>query len=221
MAPQKRVGVVLSGCGFLDGAEIHEAVCTLLSLDRHGAKLVAAAPDVPQLHVVDHVKGAPAEGETRGVLAEAARIVRGKIAPLSTVSARDLDALIFPGGFGAAKNLCTFAVEGRGMRVQPDVERLVREMRGAAKPMGFICIAPVIAGRLLGADGVHLTIGNDPDTAAALESWGAKHVECRVDEIAVDQRLEIVSTPAYMLGPWIAQVSTGIEKLVSAVLEMA
>ena len=148
MASQKRVGVVLSGCGFLDGAEIHEAVCTLLSLDRHGAKLVAAAPDVPQLHVVDHLKGAPSEGETRGVLAEAARIVRGQIAPLSTISARDLDALIFPGGYGAAKNLCTFAVEGRAMRVQPDVERIVREMRGAGKPMGFICIAPVIAGRL-------------------------------------------------------------------------
>ena len=221
MGSQKRVGVVLSGCGFLDGAEIHEAVCTLLSLDRHGAKLVAAAPDVPQMHVVDHVKGAPAEGETRGVLAEAARIVRGQIAPLSTVSARDLDALIFPGGYGAAKNLCTFAVDGRAMRVQPDVERIVREMRGAEKPMGFICISPVIAGRLFGADGVRLTIGDDPDTAAALESWGAKHVQCRVDEIAVDERLEIVSTPAYMLGPWIAPVATGIEKLVSAVLEMA
>lgn len=221
MTSQKRVGVVLSGCGFLDGAEIHEAVCTLLSLDRHGATLVAAAPDVQQMHVVDHVKGAPAEGETRGVLAEAARIVRGKISPLSAVSARDLDALIFPGGYGAAKNLCTFAVDGRAMRVQPDVERLVREMRGAGKPMGFICIAPVIAGRLFGGDGVRLTIGNDPDTAGALESWGARHVECKVDEIAVDQRLEIVSTPAYMLGPWIAPVSIGIEKLVSAVLEMA
>ncbi len=221
MGSQKRVGVVLSGCGFLDGAEIHEAVCTLLSLDRHGAKLVAAAPDVPQMHVVDHLKGAPAEGESRAVLAEAARIVRGQISPLSAVSSGDLDALIFPGGYGAAKNLCTFAVEGRAMRVQPDVERLVREMRGAGKPMGFICIAPVIAGRLFGADGVRLTIGNDPETAAALESWGARHVECRVDEIAVDQRLEIVSTPAYMLGPWIAPVATGIEKLVSAVLEMA
>jgi enhancing lycopene biosynthesis protein 2 len=221
MGSQKRVGVVLSGCGFLDGAEIQEAVCTLLSLDRHGAKLVAVAPDVPQMHVVDHLKGAPADGESRRVLVEAARIVRGQIAPLSTISAGDIDALVFPGGFGAAKNLCTFAVEGRAMRVVPDVERIVREMRGAGKPMGFICIAPVIAARLLGADGVRLTIGNDPETAAAVESWGARHVECRVDEIAVDQRLEIVSTPAYMLGPWIAPVAAGIEKLVSAVLEMA
>ena len=221
MANAKRVGVILAGSGYLDGAEIQEATLTLLFLDRKGAKVTVMAPDVPQMHVVDHLKGAPSEGETRGVLAEAARIVRGQIAPLSTISARDLDALIFPGGYGAAKNLCTFAVEGRAMRVQPDVERLVREMRGAGKPMGFICIAPVIAGRLFGADAVRLTIGNDRETAAALESWGARHVECRVDEIAVDQRLEIVSTPAYMLGPWIAPVSTGIEKLVSAVLEMA
>jgi enhancing lycopene biosynthesis protein 2 len=221
MASQKRVGVVLSGCGFLDGAEIHEAVCTLLSLDRRGAKLIATAPDVEQLHVVDHVKGAPAEGERRRVLVEAARIVRGQIAPLSAVSGRDLDALVFPGGFGAAKNLCTFAVEGRAMRVLPEVERIVREVRGAGRPMGFICIAPVIAARILGPEGVKLTIGNDRETAAAIESWGARHVDCKVEDAVVDERLKVASTPAYMLGPWIAPVATGIDKLVSAVLEMA
>jgi enhancing lycopene biosynthesis protein 2 len=221
MATQKRVGVVLSGCGFLDGAEIHEATCTLLSLDRRGAKLVAMAPDVEQMHVVDHLKGAPAAGEKRRVLEEAARIVRGQITELSTVSAKDLDALLFPGGFGVAKNLCTFAVDGRNMRVLPEVERLAREMRSAGKPQGYICIAPVIAAKLFGADGVKVTIGNDRDTAAAIESWGARHVDCKVEEIAVDERLEIVTTPAYMLGPWIAPVAAGIDKLVSAVLEMA
>lgn len=221
MAPQKRVGVVLSGSGFLDGAEIQEATCTLLSLDRRGAKLVALAPDVEQMHVVDHVKGAPAAGEKRRVLEEAARIVRGQITELATVSAKDLDALIFPGGYGVAKNLCTFAVDGRNMRVLPDVERLAREMRAASKPQGYICIAPVIAAKLFGADKVKVTIGSDRDTAAAIESWGARHVDCKVEEIAVDERLEIVTTPAYMLGPWIAPVATGIDKLVSAVLEMA
>lgn len=221
MAKQKRVGVVLSGCGFLDGAEIHEATCTLLSLDRREAKLVALAPDVEQMHVVDHLKGAPAEGEQRRVLAEAARIVRGQIAELSSVRAEDLDALVFPGGYGAAKNLCTFAVEGRNMRVLPAVERLARDMRAAGKPQGYICIAPVIAARLFGSEKVTVTIGNDRETAAAMESWGARHVDCRVEEIAVDQRLKIASTPAYMLGPWIAPVAAGIDKLVSAVLEMA
>jgi enhancing lycopene biosynthesis protein 2 len=221
MANPKRVGVVLAGCGFLDGAEIHEATCTLLSLDRRGAELVAAAPDVEQMHVVDHLRQAPAEGERRSVLAESARIVRGKIRDLAELSANDVDALIFPGGYGAAKNLCSFAVDGRGMRVLPQVERIVREMRGAAKPMGFICISPVIAARLLGDEGVRVTVGNDAETAAAIASWGARHVECSVDEIVVDDRLKIVSTPAYMLGPWIASVAAGIDKLVSAVLEMA
>jgi enhancing lycopene biosynthesis protein 2 len=220
MASPKRVGVVLAGCGFLDGAEIHEATCTLLSLDRRGATLVAAAPDVPQLHVVDHVKGEPEVG-ARSALVESARIVRGKIQDLAKVQAEDLDALVFPGGYGAAKNLCTFAVDGRAMRVQPEVERIVRELRAAGKPMGFICIAPVIAAKVLGAEHPRLTIGNDGDTAAAIESLGARHVECRVDEICVDERLKLVSTPAYMLGPWIAPVATGIDKLVSAVLEMA
>jgi enhancing lycopene biosynthesis protein 2 len=220
MATQKRVGVVLSGCGFLDGAEIHEATCTLLSLDRRGANLVAVAPDVPQHHVVDHLSKTPVEGARRGVLAESARLVRGQITSLAQVSTKDLDALVFPGGYGVAKNLCSFAVDGRQMRVLPEVERIVREMRAASKPMGFICIAPVIAARVLG-DGVRLTIGNDRETAEALESWGARHVECTVEEIVVDERHRIVSTPAYMLGPWIAPVAAGIDKLVSAVLELA
>jgi enhancing lycopene biosynthesis protein 2 len=173
------------------------------------------------MHVVDHVKGAPAQGQQRRVLEEAARIVRGQILELSQVSARDLDALIFPGGFGVAKNLCSFAVDGRNMRVLPAVERLAREVRSAGKPSGYVCIAPVIAARLFGSEGVKVTIGNDRETAAAIESWGARHVDCKVEEIAVDEKLKLVSTPAYMLGPWIAPVATGIDKLVSAVLEMA
>ncbi len=217
---EKRVGVILAGCGYLDGAEIHEATCTLLSLDRRKAKLVAMAPDVPQMHVVDHLKGEPT-GEARSVLTESARIVRGRIQPLAKVGAQDLDALVFPGGYGVAKNLCTFAVDGRKMKVLPEVERIVRDMRSAGKPLGFICIAPVIAARVLGGEGVKLTIGNDAETAAAIESWGARHLECKVDEIVVDERLEVVSTPAYMLGPWIAPVAAGIDKLISAVLEMA
>lgn len=221
MAAQKRVGVVLAGCGYLDGAEIHEAVCTLLALDRRKAALVAMAPDVEQLHVVDHVKSAPVDGARRNVLAEASRIVRGQIKEIGAVSAGDLDALIFPGGFGAAKNLCSFAVEGKAMKVLPRVEKLVREVRAAGKPMGFICIAPVIAAKIFGADGVTVTIGNDKDTAEAITSWGATHVDRKVDDIAVDEKLKIVSTPAYMLGPWIADVNAGIDKLVQAVLDRA
>ncbi len=221
MATQRRVGVLLSGCGFLDGAEIHEAACTLLSLDRRKARLVAMAPRVPQLHVVDHLAKAPAQGQSRDVLAESARLVRGNITDLAEVKAADLDALILPGGFGVAKNLCSFAVEGAKMQVLPDVADLVLAMRAAGKPMGFVCIAPVVAARVLGAEGVRVTIGDDAATAAAVESWGARHVVCKVDEIAVDERLKVVSTPAYMLGPWIADVAEGIDKLVARVLELA
>jgi enhancing lycopene biosynthesis protein 2 len=221
MAKEKRVGVVLSGCGFLDGAEIQEAACTLLSLDRRGAKILAFAPDAPQMHVVDHQKGAPAVGAERNVLAESARIVRGQIADLSTARAADLDALVFPGGYGAAKNLSSYGVDGARMQVHPQVERLVREVHAARKPIGFICIAPVIGAKVLGGEGVKLTIGNDAATAKDLETLGAKHVACKVDEICVDERLKVASTPAYMLGPTIYPVSQGIDKLVSAVLEMA
>ena len=217
---EKRVGVVLAGCGFLDGSEIQEAVATLLALDRRRASVVAMAPGVPQMHVIDHVRKEPEAGERR-VLAESARLVRGDIRELTAVGGRDLDALLVPGGFGVAKNLCSYATEGRSMRVNPDVERLVLEMRSARKPMGFICIAPVIAARIFGREGVRVTLGDDPAVAADVESFGAKHVACKVEDVCVDERLRIASTPAYMLGPSVAPVSAGIDKLVSAVLEMA
>ncbi len=221
MANGKRVGLLLSGAGFLDGSEIHEATCTLLSLDQRGATVVATAPDQAQHHVVNHLASQAVDGASRNVLQEAARIVRGRIRPLAGLSAEALDALILPGGFGAAKNLCSYAFDGAGMKVDPQVERLVRAMRSAGKPLGFICISPVIAGRLFGSDRVKLTIGNDPATAGHLRGWGAEHVDCAVDQIVVDQRLKVVTTPAYMYETWIAPVAAGIDKLVGAVLEMA
>lgn len=217
---KKTVGVVLSGCGFLDGAEIHEATLTLLSLDRRGAQVVCLAPDVDQMHVVNHAKGKPAEGQRRNVLEESARIARGPVKPLSAAKASDFDALIFPGGYGAAKNLCTWATDGAKMTVLPDVARLVTDMRAAGKPLGFMCIAPVIAAKVLG-HGVRLTIGDDAATAAGLTAFGATHVAHKVEEIEVDQKLKVVSTPAYMLGPTIGPVAQGIDRLVGAVLELA
>jgi enhancing lycopene biosynthesis protein 2 len=221
MAREKRVGVILAGSGYLDGSEIQEATLTLLFLDKRGAKVTAMAPNVRQMHVVDHLQGEPAGSETRNVLHEAARITRGAIVDVKTVKAEDLDALIIPGGYGAAKNLCTFATEGVKLEVNPDVERLVRDMAAAGKPLGFVCIAPVIAAKVLGAKKVKLTIGNDPATAAALNALGAIHVDAPVDQIVVDEKNRVVSTPAYMLGPTIAPVAAGIERLVGAVLEMA
>lgn len=216
----KKVGVVLSGCGVYDGAEIHESVITLLTLDRAGAKIICMAPDVPQMHVINHVKSEPAAGENRNVLIESARIARGEIKNMKDVKAVDLDALIFPGGFGAAKNLCTFAVDGVNCKVNPEVERLVKEMHGAKKPVGFICIAPAMAAKILGSHQPKLTIGSDAGTARAIEKMGGKHVVCKVDEAAVDEVNKIVSTPAYMLGPSIAHVAKGIEKCVEQVLKM-
>jgi enhancing lycopene biosynthesis protein 2 len=221
MGTRKTVGVLLAGCGHLDGAEIHEATLTLLMLDRAGAETRVFALDKPQMHVVDHRTGEAAEGESRNQLVEAARIARGRVAPLSTARADELDALVLPGGFGVAKNLCSFAVQGRAMSVDPEVERLLRELHRARKPMGFICIAPVIAAKVLGVHRPQLTIGADPDTAAVLASFGARHVVCQVDQAVVDHENRLVSTPAYMLAESIAPVAAGIERLVAEVLKLA
>jgi enhancing lycopene biosynthesis protein 2 len=218
-----RVAVCLSGCGFLDGAEIHESVFTLLALDRAGAEIVCCAPDKKQAGVVDHHKQKPVAHEVRNVLTESARIARGEIKPLSDVRAADIDALIFPGGFGAAKNLCTFAENGPDCTVDPDVESLVSGMLTAGKPIGAICIAPAMLARILGKKKVAatVTIGTDPGTAAAINRMGAKHCECPTTEAVVDAEHKIVTTPAYMSGKGPADVCAGIEKLVAEVLKLA
>jgi enhancing lycopene biosynthesis protein 2 len=215
-----RVGVVLSGCGVFDGAEIHESALTLFFLDRAGAQIICMAPDVDQMDVINHMKG-EAAGEKRNVLVESSRIARGDIKDIKDVKAADLDALVFPGGFGAAKNLCSFAVKGADCTVNADVRRLVKEMHSSKKPIGFICIAPVIAAKVLGSFKPQLTIGNDKDTAEAIEKMGGKHVVSTVDNIVVDQTNKIVTTPAYMLGPTISKVALGIEKLIKEILKMA
>jgi len=217
-----KVGVVLSGCGVYDGSEIHEAVITLLTLDRAGVEAVCMAPDVDQMHVINHLKGEPVEGESRNVLVESARIARGNIRDIATVKAADIDALIFPGGFGAAKNLCDFAVKGADCEVNPEVARLIREIVAAKKPLGAICIAPAMVARVLGSDQLdtELTIGNDADTAAAVNKMGITHVDCPCSSFVIDRENKIVSTPAYMLAGGIAEAAEGIEKTVGALLEM-
>lgn len=212
-----RIAVVLSGCGVNDGAEIHEAVITLLALDRAGVEIVCAAPDIPQAHVINHVTGEPT-GETRNVLVESARIARGKIKNLAQLGAGDIDAAIFVGGFGAAKNLTGWAFHGDAGDVTPEVARFIRDLRGAGKPMGFMCIAPVIAAKVI--PGATLTIGNDRETATSIEKMGGKHQACAVSDIAIDRERKLVSTPAYMLATGPAQAATGIERLCKAVIEM-
>lgn len=214
-----KVAVVLAGCGVYDGSEIHEAVLTLLSLDRRGVEYQCFAPNIPQLHVVDHLTGEVAPGETRNVLVEAARIARGKVLDLASARAADFDALLVPGGFGAAKNLCDFAVAGSAMQVQPEFLRLAREMREAGKPIGLICIAPTMAAKIFG-DGVECTIGNDADTAAAIEAMGGRHVACDVKHAVVDKRNKLATTPAYMLAQRIGEAAQGIDECVEAVVGM-
>ncbi|MBL7046174.1 MAG: isoprenoid biosynthesis glyoxalase ElbB [Candidatus Marinimicrobia bacterium] len=217
-----KVGVVLSGCGVYDGAEIHESVITLLALDRAGVEILCMAPDVDQMHVINHLTGEVSEGETRNVLVESARIARGDVVDMSTVTSDDIDAIIFPGGFGAAKNLCDFAVKGTDCTVHPEVLRLTKEMVAAKKPVGVVCIAPALMAKVMEDSdiSVDLTIGTDEETAGAIETMGASHVACPVSEFVVDRENKIVSTPAYMLGERISEVAKGIEKLVKEILNL-
>ena len=215
-----KVAVLLSGCGFLDGAEVHEAVLTLLALDQRQATILCCAPNIDAAEI-DHLTRKPT-GAKRNVLREAARIARGEIRDVARVKAAEIDALILPGGYGAAKNLSNFADKGADCTVNPDVERLVGDCLSQRKPVGAICIAPATLARIAGKRGIKakLTIGNDPGTAQAIVALGCSHENQPVTGIAVDADHKIVSTPAYMLGPGPAAVYEGIRKLVDKVLAL-
>jgi enhancing lycopene biosynthesis protein 2 len=215
----QKIAIILSGCGVQDGSEIHEAVMTLLAVVKAGATPLFFAPDVPQRRVVNHLTKEPVN-ETRNVLVESARIARGEVKPLAKLTAGEADAVIFPGGFGAALNLCDFAEKGPDCAVNPDVARVVKEFHAAKKPIGALCIAPALLAKVLGAAGVQVTIGTDAATAAAISKTGANHVNKHVDEILIDEKNRVVTTACYMHAKNIAEVEVGASKVVEQILKM-
>lgn len=212
----KKFAVILSGNGVKDGAEIHEAVLTLLAIKKHGADYEVFAPDILQHHVVDHITGKEMP-EKRNVLTESARIARGKIKPLSEFNARSFDALVFPGGFGVAKNLCTFAFDGAECKVNPDVEKAVKDMVSLQKPIGAMCISPVVISKILG--NVEVTVGDDKSTIEHILRMGSKHKVTSHGEVVKDEHRLIYTTPCYMLDANILQIELGTYNLIGSILK--
>lgn len=212
----KKFAVILAGSGHLDGSEIHEAVMTLLAIDKLGASYTIFAPDINQYHVMNHYTKTEMK-ETRNVLIEAARIARGDIYPLSEFNAEKFDALVIPGGYGAAKNLCTYAIDGTEMKINADVEKALKAMKEKNKPIGALCIAPVILAKVFG--NITVTIGTDPATAKHLEIMGAHNTGTGHGEVAVDEKNNIFTTPCYMLNARISDIAEGAENLIEKMLE--
>ncbi|NXQ59755.1 GAL3B protein, partial [Anthoscopus minutus] len=222
----KKVAVVLAGCGVFDGSEIHEASAVLVHLSRAGAQAEIYAPNVAQMHVVDHVKGQPTQ-EQRNVLVESARIARGNVKDLATLDVKGLDALIIPGGFGVAKNLSTWATQGKDCSISKEVEVVLRAFHAARKPIGLCCISPVLAAKLF--PGCEVTVGHDTEceqwpyakTAEAMKELGCRHVNSKVTEAHVDARNRLVSTSAFMCNAPVHHVHDGVGKMVQEVLRLA
>lgn len=212
---KKRFAVVLSGCGVYDGAEIHEATMALYAIARNGGVYQVFAPDMEQHHVINHLTGEEMP-EKRNVLVESARIARGNAKPLSELRTEEFDALIFPGGFGAAKNLSTWAFDGPLAKINPDVERVIADMHKAKKPIGALCIAPVLLAKLI--KGASVTIGSDKDTAQAIEQVGAKHSATSHGQVTVDMDNMLFTTPCYMLDATIVDIANGADAVVTEMM---
>lgn len=212
----KKFAVVLSGCGVFDGAEIHETTLTMLAIMKQGATYEIFAPDIPQHHVINHITGEEMP-EKRNVLTESARIARGQIKDLAEYDPNNFDALIFPGGFGAAKNLCDFAFEGANCTINPEVEKAILKTAGKNKPIGALCISPVIFAKIFGD--VEVTIGQDPSTVEAVEKMGATHTKTNHGEVIFDEKNNLFTTPCYMLDANILDIARGASNIVKAMLE--
>lgn len=217
MSTSKKFAIVLSGCGVFDGAEIHEAVMTMYAITLNGASYEIFAPDVDQHHVVNHATGKEMN-ENRNVLVEAARIARGKINPLSAFDAQKFDALIFPGGFGAAKNLSSWAFKGPKASLNPDVKTAIVSMHQLKKPVGALCISPVLFALALGS--VKITIGDETPTIEALESLGAEHTTISDHgRVVVDESNLLFSTPCYMLDATVVDIAEGAKAIVGEMIK--
>ncbi len=212
----RNFAIVLSGCGVFDGAEIHEATLSMYAIKKQGANYEIFAPDIDQYHVINHITGQPME-EKRNVLIESARIARGKIIPLSEFEVNKFDAILFPGGFGAAKNLSTFAFDGPDCEINQDVKKAVLNMHKEGKPIGALCISPVLVSKLLGK--VELTIGEDKETAQAIEKMGSKHKKTNHGEVVIDPDNNVFTTPCYMLDATILEIGEGAENIIRAMLK--
>lgn len=212
----KKFAVILSGNGVYDGSEIHEAVMSLYAIQLHECDYELFAPDMLQHHVINHYNGEEMH-EQRNVLVEASRIARGQIKPLSEFSESKFDILLIPGGFGAAKNLSSFAFDGPECKVNPEVESAIISMHRAGKPIGALCIAPVILARVLG--GIRVTIGTDPETSNALETMGASSIKTQQREIVIDQKNKLVTSPCYMLESSLIDIAEGAKNTVKALLD--
>ena len=216
MNKQPKFAVVLSGSGVFDGSEIHETTLSLYAIMKNGGEYEIFAPDIDQHHVINHITGEEMN-EKRNVLIESARIARGQIRNLRDFRADDFDAILFPGGFGAAKNLSSFAFDGVNCKINGEVENTIRAMKDQNKPIGALCISPVLVAKLL--DGVQLTIGQDKGTADAVEQMGAKHKKTNHGEVIMDKENKVFTTPCYMLDSNILQIGEGADNVVKAIIE--
>lgn len=224
MSQKKKIAVVLSGCGKMDGSEVHEATMALLAIDMAGLSYQCFAPDIPQAKTLNHITSdiisIKGDKYDRNVMVEGARIARGNIKDLKEFNAKDYEAIVFPGGMGAVLNLCDYGEKGVDCKVDVNVEKAINDAYNTGIVIGAMCIAPVLIAKVLGKHGVVLTIGNDEGTASDIKRMGAKHMNVPATEVCVDAKHKIVSTPAYMLVKSIKEVYQGADKMIQEIIKI-
>lgn len=224
MASTKKMAVVLSGCGRMDGSEIHEATLALLAIDMEGFEYQCFAPDIPQAKTLNHITGdiisIAGDKHDRNVMIESARIARGNIRDINEFNPKEFDAIVFPGGVGAVMNWCNYSTKGVNCTVDKSVKEAIDKAYDNGLVIAAMCIAPVLIAKVLGVENISITIGNDEETAADIRKMGAKHIETEASGVCIDETHKIVTTPAYMLCKSIKEVHEGAKNFVKAIIDL-
>ena len=218
-----KFAVILAGCGSFDGSEIHETTLGLLAIDEQGGSYDCYAPNQEQGRTLNfytkEVVATKGQAGNRNILEEGGRIARGNIKPISELNIADYDAIIFPGGMGTVYNWCDYAEKGVNCTVLPEIAQAMETAYLSGKWVGAMCIAPVIVAKVLGKYGVHITIGNDPQTASNVIQMGAIHEERTATQACIDKEHHIATTPCYMLAKSIKEIYAGNTALIKGIID--
>lgn len=224
-----KIGVLLSGSGVYDGSEIQEAVLTLLAIEEIEAEAICISIDKPQHHVINHLNGEEMN-DSRNMLIESARIARGNIKNINDVSPNDIDAMVIPGGFGAAKNFTSWAFNGSDGEILPEVKLLLVNLINIGKPIAALCVSPVVLAKALEGSTITptLTIGTDKEPSPyditaftdGLQKTGMQTEMKSVREINIDVKNKIISAPCYMMEASIVDVRKNIRSAIEALRDL-
>ena len=196
-AMSKKVAIILSGCGGLDGSEIGETICSILALEGGGFSWKAFSMDKLQKKVISALS-MKEMNEKRNMMEESARITHGKIEDISKLEVNEFDVLWLPGGYGMVCSFSDIGEKGENGSVSSEISTVIKKFHEQKKIIVGICIAPSVIAKSLEKVQLTITLGEAENFYSLLKRLGHNPKKVTSSEFIYDKEHKIYSTPAYM-----------------------